>query len=241
MNWEIRLLRPEDSIEELTTLLHRAYKELADMGFRYVATYQTPEVTAERIAGAECYVAVAPDVMSNGEGGARSGERVMGNAGGDGGLASGSDQTDSQLAPPDSTFHTPHSTSISEPRPHRLTPLQPHPITPSTPYPRLVGAICFHDASFTGGCPWYGRPEVASFHQFAVDPGFQRQGIGSALLDMAEQRARETGAKEIALDTAEGAAHLIALYERRGYRFIEYAQWSVTNYRSVIMSKKLGG
>jgi hypothetical protein len=43
----------------------------------------------------------------------------------------------------------------------------------------------------------------------------------------------------MALDTAEPAAHLIAFYNRLGYRFIEHAQWRMTNYRSVIMSKTL--
>jgi len=35
------------------------------------------------------------------------------------------------------------------------------------------------------------------------------------------------------------ADHLIKMYESRGYRFIEYHQWGITNYRSVVMSKKL--
>ncbi|MBW1796697.1 MAG: GNAT family N-acetyltransferase, partial [Deltaproteobacteria bacterium] len=47
------------------------------------------------------------------------------------------------------------------------------------------------------------------------------------------------GASELALDTAEQATHLINWYERLGYRFIEYVDWDVTNYRSVIMSKRV--
>ena len=53
----IRLLRETDSMEELTDLLHRAYARLAEMGFRYYATHQTPEVTKERCAAGETYVA----------------------------------------------------------------------------------------------------------------------------------------------------------------------------------------
>src|SRR5689334_3159819 len=55
---QIRRLTPSDSIEELTALLHRAYKRLADMGQRFVATYQSTEVTRRRADEGECFVAV---------------------------------------------------------------------------------------------------------------------------------------------------------------------------------------
>ncbi|MEO6394609.1 MAG: GNAT family N-acetyltransferase [Devosia sp.] len=103
----------------------------------------------------------------------------------------------------------------------------------------LCGTIIFKSASQTSGNPWYDKGDVASFGQFAVDPGLQRKGLGRTLIALAEHRALETGAHEIALDTAEPATHLIALYAKLGYRFIEYAQWGTTNYRSVIMSKTL--
>lgn len=54
----IRPIAETDSIEELTDLLHRAYKVLADMGFRFFATHQTPEQTRSRISRGECYVGV---------------------------------------------------------------------------------------------------------------------------------------------------------------------------------------
>ena len=43
----------------------------------------------------------------------------------------------------------------------------------------------------------------------------------------------------LALDTAEGATHLIDWYAKLGFEFVEYTQWEVTNYRSVIMAKPL--
>jgi GNAT superfamily N-acetyltransferase len=104
---------------------------------------------------------------------------------------------------------------------------------------RIVGTIVFYPPRRSTGSPWLERPEVAHFGQFAVDPALQRRGIGSRLMDLVEQQARAVGAKEIALDTAEPAIHLIELYQRRGYRFIEYAQWKGKSYRSVIMSKSL--
>jgi GNAT superfamily N-acetyltransferase len=80
---------------------------------------------------------------------------------------------------------------------------------------------------------------VAVVSQFAVEPGFQGRGIGGRLLDHAEARARHLGAAQVALDTAEGAAHLIRLYAARGYRHVGTVRWDVTNYKSVVMSKGL--
>lgn len=53
----IRPFTPADSLEELTGLLHRAYKRLADLGFNYTAVDQSVETTRERIEGCECFVA----------------------------------------------------------------------------------------------------------------------------------------------------------------------------------------
>lgn len=59
LNPVIRLLRLSDSIAELTLLLRRAYRVLADMGFNYTATCQDEATTARRIEGGECYVMTA--------------------------------------------------------------------------------------------------------------------------------------------------------------------------------------
>jgi GNAT superfamily N-acetyltransferase len=104
---------------------------------------------------------------------------------------------------------------------------------------KIVGTILFRDSAATEGCDWYDRPDVASFGQFAVSPELQGRGIGSMLIDLVESLAAETGAQEIALDTAEGAKHLIEYYTRRGYRPVGHADWEETNYISVILSKRL--
>jgi GNAT superfamily N-acetyltransferase len=105
---------------------------------------------------------------------------------------------------------------------------------------RIVGTIVFRDCPRTGSSDWYDLPDVASFGQFAVEPSLQGAGIGLALLRKVEDRARESGAAEIALDTAEPAKHLIDFYERHGYRIVEHVNWGdVVNYPSVIMSKRL--
>jgi predicted N-acetyltransferase YhbS len=104
---------------------------------------------------------------------------------------------------------------------------------------RLCGTILFMSPEQTSGCPWYDRPDVASLGQFAVDPALQAKGIGIRLMKEVEKLAAASGAHEIALDTAAPASHLVEWYSRLGYRFIETAQWSHTNYQSVILSKAL--
>jgi predicted N-acetyltransferase YhbS len=103
----------------------------------------------------------------------------------------------------------------------------------------ILGTILFKDATRTRGCQWYDRSEVACLGQFAVEPSLQANGLGRRMIALAEHRATATGAREIALDTAEPATHLVGWYIRLGYRFIEHAQWSHTNYLSVILSKAL--
>jgi GNAT superfamily N-acetyltransferase len=57
----IRPLGPEDSLAELTELLHRAYAPLAARGLRYVASWQDERITGYRIEDATCFVAVDGD------------------------------------------------------------------------------------------------------------------------------------------------------------------------------------
>jgi len=105
---------------------------------------------------------------------------------------------------------------------------------------RLIGTVLFRPAGGGRGTPWYLQPDVATVGQFAVEPAWQRRGVGGRLMDWAEARARESGAAEVALDTAETADDLIRFYTRRGYRFVEHVNWGdVVNYRSVVMSKTL--
>lgn len=162
---EVRLLQESDSLEDLTALLHRAYRELLDRGLRYTATAQSVETTRERCSDGECYVAVA-----------------------DG---------------------------------------------------RIVGTVTLYPPGTGSGCPWYERADVAHFGQFGVEPSWKGRGVGRAMLDMVENRARTLGAAHLALDTAKLARHLIELYERWGYSVVESVTWEEVNYESVIMSKSM--
>ena len=162
---QIRELRPDDSLDTITTLLHEAYAPLAGMGLRYLASHQDSATTKRRLKRGIPFVAT------------REGA--------------------------------------------------------------LIGTVTLYPPATESPCAWYMRPGVYCFGQFAIRPDLQRQGIGSRLLRVIEARARECGAAELALDTAEGATHLRAWYERLGFRFIGNVSWDVTNYRSVVLSKNL--
>jgi GNAT superfamily N-acetyltransferase len=105
---------------------------------------------------------------------------------------------------------------------------------------RIVATMLLRPPAMrTPHCAWYDRPDVAVVGQLGVEPALQRQGLGGRLIRFGEERARSLGATEVALDTAEGASHLIQLYTARGYRRVGLEQWKHANYRSVILSKTL--
>lgn len=162
----IRLYKPSDSISEITELLHKSYKQLADLGFKYLATHQDDNETEKRLKKGISYLAL-------------DGKKII--------------------------------STVS----------------------------LYHNNSESYNCNWYQKKNVAHFGQFGVLPEYQKKGIGNNMMDLIEAKAKELGETELALDTAEGAEHLINFYKQRGYRFIEYVNWDVTNYRSVILSKKL--
>lgn len=105
---------------------------------------------------------------------------------------------------------------------------------------RLVGTILFHEVEESQGPAYFSKPDVATFSQFAVDPGYQGQGLGIMLLDQVERRTLESGARELACSMAEPDQELISFYDRRGYRLVGHHQWPYTNYRSAILSKTMG-
>lgn len=104
---------------------------------------------------------------------------------------------------------------------------------------RIVGTVTLYPPQADSPCVLYRQPGVFSFGQFGVRPDLQRGGIGRRLVAHLEAKARELGSTCLALDTAEGATHLVQWYERLGFRFVQHVQWDVTNYRSVVMSKSL--
>lgn len=103
----------------------------------------------------------------------------------------------------------------------------------------VVATVTLYASDPDSSCGWYRRPGVFSFGQFGVRPDLQGNGIGGRLMRLMEEEARQRGAEELALDTAEEAHRLIEWYGRCGFREVERVSWSTTNYRSVILSKTL--
>ncbi|WP_162688582.1 MULTISPECIES: GNAT family N-acetyltransferase [unclassified Streptomyces] len=54
----IRPFTEEDSVQELTCLLHRAYADHAAAGRVFFASYQSPQDTAHRLRSGECWLAL---------------------------------------------------------------------------------------------------------------------------------------------------------------------------------------
>lgn len=106
---------------------------------------------------------------------------------------------------------------------------------------RIVGTVTVHGTQANSTCVWLQRDGVAALNQFAVEPTLQHTGIGTELLNWAEQWALRRRYAELALDTAEPATHLVDYYIRRGYRRVDSVQWEGKVYRSVVLSKRLGG
>ena len=110
---------------------------------------------------------------------------------------------------------------------------------------RIVGTVTVcgpydqQTSPWSVGVPAFRDRDTAHFHQFAVAPELQRQGLGRRLVAACEQWARERGYKRMALDTAEQATELRALYRSLGYSDVTSVQWDGKTYRSVVMEKPL--
>jgi GNAT superfamily N-acetyltransferase len=147
----------------------------------------------------------------------------------------------------DDLFHTAHAL-ISDHALHRYSldglfgqeKDQPHgELYLAVSEPRLIGGLIFFDPANTKGCPYFDRPDVASIGPFAVVPEFQGHGLGDAMLEMIEARARESGAKELALEIAPEATHALQHFLKQGFRFAETARRQGSSEKSIILSKSL--
>jgi uncharacterized damage-inducible protein DinB/GNAT superfamily N-acetyltransferase len=84
-----------------------------------------------------------------------------------------------------------------------------------------------------------GDRDTAQFHQFAVDPAAQGQGVGRRLVTRCEEWALERGYRSMALEAAEPADALRRLYARLGYEDVDLTRRPGHAYRCVIMCKRL--
>lgn len=96
---------------------------------------------------------------------------------------------------------------------------------------RLVGTIRLDVKPDHAGALYVNR--------MCVEPAEQRRGLGNVLLEFAESEARRRGLAALRLDTAATFEKLTSWYRRHGFAVIGEMQWDVTNYRSVVMEKRL--
>jgi GNAT superfamily N-acetyltransferase len=104
---------------------------------------------------------------------------------------------------------------------------------------RVVGTLSMHRGAEDEETDAYRDPRVAILEQLAVEPDLQSAGIGAALMAEALRRARAEGAARALGDTSEGATHLVAWYERMGFRVVGLVRWPGKTYRSVLLEKAL--
>ncbi|KDR43705.1 GNAT family N-acetyltransferase [Caballeronia glathei] len=102
---------------------------------------------------------------------------------------------------------------------------------------RIVATMTLYSRDPDSCCELYRRDGVASIGQFAVDPAYQDRGIGKLMLALADHWAAIRGYAELALDTPQPAAHLIAFYRRQGFRIAAFFRRPGKRYDSAILSR----
>lgn len=83
---------------------------------------------------------------------------------------------------------------------------------------RLVGFLELDFRKYAPGCAASPVPFIEGWY---VEPAMQRQGVGRALVEAAETRARALGYPEIASDTELENADSIAAHRALGYEEVE--------------------
>ncbi|WP_308798803.1 GNAT family N-acetyltransferase [Streptomyces sp. UH6] len=69
-----------------------------------------------------------------------------------------------------------------------------------------------------GGVDYRAKDGVGTLWQLAVHPALQSCGVGTVLIEAAEQRIRARGLRQAELGVEDGNPRARALYERLGYR-----------------------
>jgi ribosomal protein S18 acetylase RimI-like enzyme len=77
------------------------------------------------------------------------------------------------------------------------------------------GPVAYVALTFGFSLEWHGRD--AFIDELYVAPRWRGQGVGRALLDLAEREARAMGVRAIHLEVEPGNARARAVYERAGY------------------------
>ena len=75
-----------------------------------------------------------------------------------------------------------------------------------------------------------------------VDPGTRRSGVGSALLQAAEERLHAAGSHAVGLETAVDNVSALAFYKRHGYNVLRtWPRYYSNGVDALVMKKDLNG
>ena len=102
---------------------------------------------------------------------------------------------------------------------------------------RVVGTLTLEAPDACSPIVHYRKPTVASLHQFAVDPAYQRGGVGRAMLKVAVMWARTRQYAELALDTPSIALDVRSFYVHQGFELVQIVKLADRPYESAVMSR----
>ena len=75
-----------------------------------------------------------------------------------------------------------------------------------------------------------------------VDPATRRSGVGSALLESAEERLRAAGSHSVGLETAVDNLYALAFYKRHGYNVLRtWPRYYSNGVDALVLKKDLNG
>ena len=75
-----------------------------------------------------------------------------------------------------------------------------------------------------------------------VDPGTRRSGVGSALLQSAEERLHAAGSRAVGLETAVDNLAALAFYKRHGYNVLRaWPRYYSNGVDALVLKKDLNG
>ena len=83
----------------------------------------------------------------------------------------------------------------------------------------LAGVACINtsEAPEYAAMPWTTTPPAVVIHRMAIDPAFQRQGVGRAFFRFAENLARQRGLTALRIDTYSLNHRMQALIQSQGF------------------------
>jgi ribosomal protein S18 acetylase RimI-like enzyme len=106
---------------------------------------------------------------------------------------------------------------------------------------KLVGAVALNQEQEPeySAMPWVCPSPCLVVHRLCVSPVHQGNGIGSALMRFAEQRATGDGLGSIRLDVYSGNPRVVNLYQHLGYKIVGQFKYPSRDLPFLCMEKRI--